>query len=210
MRKPLALLFFMSAAPLAAQDLPKGQFPAGWKVRTDRANESPTEIVFVDMAPGWHLTTGPAAILYNPDTTASGNYRIESESFLFDPGTRNEAYGVFFGGRDLEGAGQAYTYFLIRRSGDYLVKRRAGAETPVVVDWTPHPAILKYDAKGEAASTAKNVLAVEVGPEAVRFLVNGQPVTTLQRSDVDTDGVVGLRLNHSLNLHVTTLKLQKR
>ena len=209
MRKPLALLLFLYGAPLAAQDLPGGQFPAGWKVRTDRANESATEIVFVDMAPGWHLTTGPAAILYNPATTASGNYRIESESFLFDPGARNEAFGVFFGGRDLEGAGQAYSYFLIRRSGDYLVKRRAGAETPVVVDWTPHPAILKYDARGEA-STAKNVLAVEVGPESVRFLVNGQEVTTLRRTDVDTDGVVGLRVNHGLNVHVATLKLQTR
>ena len=70
-------------------------------------------------------------------------------------------------------------------------------------------AILKYDARGEA-STAKNVLAVEVGPESVRFLVNGQEVTTLRRTDVDTDGVVGLRVNHGLNVHVATLKLQKR
>lgn len=209
MRTSILLLCVAVAAPLAAQDLPKGQFPEGWKVRTDRASDSPAEIVFVDMAPGWHITTGPAAILFNPAITASGSYRIESESFLFDPGTRNEAYGVFFGGRGLEGPDQAYSYFLVRRSGEFLVKKRSGTETPTVLDWTPHPAILRYDDRGEGA-TAKNVLAVEVGPERVRFFVNGQEVGSLSRSDVDTDGVVGLRVNHGLNVHVTSLKIETR
>ena len=161
------------------------------------------------MTPGWHVTTGPAAILYNPSTTAAGEFRIESATFLFDPGTRNEAFGFFFGGRDLEDAGQSYTYFLIRRSGEFLVNRRIGSETFAVVDWTPHPAILKYDDRGDRA-TAENVLAVEVGAEDVRFLVNGNEVTRLRRSDVETDGIVGLRVNHGLNVHVTSLTVEAR
>jgi len=209
MRRLIAPLLLLAAAPLGAQDLPKGQFPAGWLVRTDRSEESAAEIVFVNMAPGWHITTGPAAILYDPATTARGDFRIESESFLFEPGTRNEAYGVFFGGRDLESDRLAYTYFLIRRTGDFLVKRRAGAETPVVVDWTPHPAILRFDDRGESV-TAKNVLAVEAGPEHVVFFVNGQEVTRIRRSGLDTDGIVGLRVNHGLNVHVTSLAVDAR
>lgn len=209
MRRLIVLLPLLAAAPLGAQDLPRGQFPAGWTVRTDKAEESAAEIAFVDMAPGWHITTGPAAILYDPRATARGTFRIESESFLFEPGTRNEAYGVFFGGRDLESDGLSYTYFLIRPTGDFLVKRRSGAETPVVVDWTPHPAILRFADRGES-STAKNVIAVEAGAEHVVFLVNGREVTRLRREDVPSDGIVGLRVNHGLNLHVTSLTVEAR
>lgn len=206
--KAVFALLLLTAAPVTAQDLPRGRFPDGWKVRTDRANQDAAETVFVDMKPGWHITTGPAVILYSPTMTADGEYRIESESFLFDPGTRNEAFGVFFGGRNLEGADQAYTYFLIRRSGEFLIKRRAGTETPIVADWKPHPAILRYDDRGDN-STAKNVLAVAVGSEQVRFYVNGEEVASLRRSDVDAEGVVGLRVNHGLNLHVTSLTIEK-
>lgn len=209
MRTSLIALPFLIAAPLAAQELPKGEFPDGWTVRTDRANQSASDIVFVEMTPGWHVTTGPAAIMYDGSLTAAGEYRIESESFLFDPGTRNEAYGFFFGGRDLDGAEQAYTYFLIRRTGEFLVKRRNGSETAEVVGWTAHPAILKYDARGDGV-TAKNVLAVEVGAEQVRFFVNGKEVTSVSRTDLDTDGTVGLRVNHGLNVHVASLKVETR
>jgi hypothetical protein len=78
-----------------------------------------------------------------------------------------------------------------------------------VVDWTPHASILKYDERGEGA-TAKNVIAVEVGAADVVFLVNGQEVTRLGRADVATDGIVGLRVNHLLNVHVTSLRVETR
>jgi hypothetical protein len=200
------LLILAMPSLVPAQELAKAEFPPGFTVRTDNPAEPLTGIVFVTMSPGWHLTTGPAAILYNRSHTARGEYRVETETFLFDPGRRNEAYGIFFGGRELEGEGQSYAYFMIRRSGEFLVKKRSGDQFTVVTDWTAHPAILKYDEKGEAG-TAKNVLAVEVGAERVRFLVNGQEVGSVARSAVDTDGIVGLRVNHSLNLHVTRLDL---
>ena len=56
-------------------------------------------VSFVDMPPGWHITTGPSVILYDPARTATGAYRVRSESFLFDPGTRREGYGLLIGGR---------------------------------------------------------------------------------------------------------------
>ncbi len=46
------------------------------------------------------------------------------------------AYGLFVGGQDLEGDDQKYLYFLIRRSGEFLIKTRAGDETSVVHPWT--------------------------------------------------------------------------
>jgi hypothetical protein len=191
-----------SAAPLAAQ---RSEPPHGWKVRTDKPDASASDIQFVGMPPGWHITTGPAAIFYEPGRTAEGTYRIQSTIYLFDPGRRHaEAYGVFFGGRDLEGDGEAYSYFLIRDTGDFLVKRRRGADTETVVPWTHSDAIMKHPGGGEQA---KNTLVVELGAENVDFYINGQKATGVPRSKLDTEGVVGLRINHMLNVHVSELEV---
>lgn len=202
-----------TSAGLAAQereaadaDQEKPRSPEGWMVRTDRGGHGPGEAIdFKDMPPGWHITTGPAAIFYRPDQTASGTYRVEAETHLFDPGQRREGYGIIFGGKELDADAQEYTYFLIRRDGSYLVKRRDGAETAVIQGWTEHPAIVAWDEKPEDAATTRNLLAVEVGDSELAFFVNGEEVHRLPREGLSTDGVVGLRVNHSLDLHVTRL-----
>jgi len=203
---PLAglALAALLAAPLTAQDLKR---PDGWKVRFDRAGSTEAELqMFVSMPPGWHITTGPAGIFWDPALTASGEFRAEMEVFLFDPGERKEAFGIFFGGKDLEGPGEEYAYFLLREGGEFIVKRRQGTDTPTVVDWTANRAIASFAHRGDAA-TAKNVLTVEAGAETVRFLVNGEKVAEVPRAQVPVDGVVGIRVNHALNLHVSRLEV---
>jgi hypothetical protein len=197
-------LLALLAAPLAGQDLER---PDGWKVRFDRPGSSEADLeTFVSMPPGWHITTGPAAIFWDPSLEASGAYRLEMEIFLFDPEGRREAFGVFFGGRDLESPDQAYTYFLIRDGGEFLIKRRQGTDTPTLRAWTAHSSIRSFADRGDDASVS-NVLAVEVDEENVRFSVNGAEVATLPRSEVDIDGTVGIRVNHRLNVHVSRLEV---
>lgn len=181
--------------------------PAGWLARLDRPDRgTPDQVMFTEMSPGWHVTTGPAVLLHHPDSTASGSYRVEADVFLFDPGERREGYGLFFGGRDLEGEGQQYTYFLLRRDGSYLVKTREGEETAVVRDWTQHDAVNDWDSRPEGEQAVRNRLAVEVGADDVAFFVNDIEVTRVPRDELPTtDGVFGLRVNHALNLHVTSL-----
>ncbi len=189
-------------SPLLAQEATR---PPDWKIRFDRpADESAIE--FVTMTPGWHITTGPAAILYLPANVARGAYRARAVVHLF-PGERREGFGIFIGGRHLEDDTQRYTYFLLRKDGRFLIKRRAGSETPVLVPWTAHDAIVPHDG-GEG--TAKNVIEVAVGPDTVGFFVNGQEVASLPRDQVDTAGIVGLRVNHALNLHVSELMIEQR
>ena len=60
-----------------------------------------------------------------------------------------------------------------------MIKRRAGADTPTVVDWTDSAAIKKADASGKMSNT----LAIEVGKDKVRFLVNGTEVTVDRRRE---------------------------
>ncbi len=190
--------------PVVAQE--EGSPPEGWVVRLDRpgSGQSPE---FEEMPPGWHITTGPAGILYDPEKTASGAYRVESESSLFDPGRRNEAYGIFIGGMDLDGDGQSYTYFLIRRDGSYLVKRRDGSGTSDLQGWTQHEAVTTWEGRGEGESTANNTIAIEAGMDEIVFFVNGQEVFRAAREGQHVDGIVGLRVNHGLNLHVSSLEI---
>ncbi len=187
---------------LTAQDQER---PSDWLLRADRPDQDTSEIFFVNMEPGWHITSGPAAIYYHPETTASGSFRVESEIFLFDPEGRREAFGVFVGGDNLQESDQQYLYFLIRASGEYLVKLREGSDTRSLIDWTSHDAVVPWSAKAPDDATVKNVLAMEAGDDTVRFLVNDVEVASLPRADLPVDGVVGLRVNHALNLHVSSL-----
>ncbi len=179
--------------------------PEDWNVRFDRADAEDANLFFVTMTPGWHVTTGPAGILYDPSRTATGTFRVESEIFLFDPGDRDrEAFGVFFGGMELNGARQAYSYFVIR-NGRFSIKRREGSETSTVQEWTPSTAMVRHDG---VDATAKNVLAVEVDANEVSFYINGERVASHPTSSMRTDGIVGLRVNHNLNLHVSSLSVE--
>lgn len=184
--------------------------PEGWLVRTDHGGDWAEALDFMQMPPGWHITTGPAGIFYHPEQTASGEFRVESTVFLFDPEGRNEAFGVFVGGTDLQGDGQAYTYFLIRGDGSALVKRRDGARTAILHDWTRHEAVVSWAARGEEAATAKNVLFVEAAGEEIIFGVNDVEVFRTGRGGQHVDGVVGLRVNHGLNLHFSSLEVTAR
>ena len=210
----LVLLASFAAVPIAAQgDPPPAEhgaatapnMPEGWLSRFDRASATADMAEFRTMEPGWHVTTGRAgsAIFWRPATTAAGAYRAATTIHLMKPAQHPEAFGLFVGGRDLEGEAHAYLYFLVRQNGQYLIKRRRGAETETVVDWTVHDAVPTASADG----STRYDLAVQVGEQEVEFIVNGQTVHTAPRSELQTDGVVGLRVNHMLDVHVQELEV---
>lgn len=205
MRRHLPLLIVaLCATPISAQDLVR---PDGWMTRFDDPSASEADLEsFVEMSPGWHVTSGPAAIYWS-GSSISGDYRAEMEVYLFDPGQRREAFGIILGGSELSGAAQEYSYFLIRNGGQFILKRREGAEAPTVQGWTSHDAILSYADRAEGEATAKNVLAVEARGSEVHFFVNGAQVATTSRTEMPTDGLFGFRVNHGLNLHISSLEV---
>lgn len=183
-----------------------GAFPPGWTVRVDDGTAAQVELV--PMAPGWHATTATSSILYRDQDQASGSYEVSSKLHLFPEGPgHREAFGIFIGGKDLQGANERYTYFLIRGDGTYKVKRRSGPSvTDVTPGWTGHPAIVKAKSDGSVA----NELAIAVARDKVSFRVNGQEVYAAPPGTVDTDGIVGLRINHNLSIHVGSLTVTKK
>ena len=188
---------------LAAQS--GGVTADGWEARLDRGDDPSAVLNFMTMGGGVHARTAGrgAAIFWQPGDMANGNYTISAAFTQVEASSHPNAYGLFLGGSDLSGAGQRYSYFVIREDGQFLVKKRMGADTPDVVSWTPHAAINQLNAEG----SSKNVLSVEVGASAVRFLVNGTEVSSQPRSAIDTDGINGLRVNHQLNVHIDDIDL---
>ena len=135
------------AAPLAAQA------PAGYKMRVDRStnaadSDNVKDVKFVTMGKGFHVTTGPAAVLWRPEDTATGAYTLKGRFRLVKPSGHTNYYGLVFGGGELDGAGQNYLYFLVAQDGTFLVKHRAGDATHIVKDKTASDAIVKPDSTG--------------------------------------------------------------
>lgn len=199
-------------------NIPQGvnfEVPEGWEVRLDHNDEDvvigsepdSSDIYFVNMTPGWHITTGPAGIFYHPANTASGNFEIQSEIFFFDPGQRNrEGYGLFWGGANLQDEDQEYLYFLLRNTGEFLIKKRMGEDTEVIQGWTPSDAIETFGEGDE--SSVRNMLKLISDEQGLQFVVNDKVVAEVSAEGFNNEGIYGLRVNHSVNLHISDLSLK--
>lgn len=176
--------------------------PDGWSMRLDDKDMT-KGAKFVTMGSGFHVTSGGAAIYWQPtderkdDFTVSANFRQTTKNI--GHGDLGEAYGLFVGGRDLsDAAKETYLYFEVRQGGTFLINHRAGTEVHKIIDWTPAPSIHKFD-----DSPNTNELAIKVAGDSVRFLVNGAQVQALSRQQLtNVSGNVGIRVNHNLDVHV--------
>jgi hypothetical protein len=75
--------------------------PAGWTGRTDRGQPI-ANAKFVSMAPGYHATTGPAAIFYRAADRVSSNFHTLATFHQTVAPAHPEAFGMFVGGNALE------------------------------------------------------------------------------------------------------------
>ncbi len=184
-----------------------GKFPAGWAAKTDR-NMPLTNVKFEKMGTGYHFTMGGvAAVVYDESNKASGNYHAVATFTQTKPPAMGhaEGYGLFVGGKDLQGAA-TYTYFLVRQDGQFIIKQFTGG-TPgfVTPSWTANAAVNKADANGKQT----NELAIGISGGKASFTVNGKEVFSTDAAKISTDGVVGFRVNHFLDVHVDGFAIHK-
>jgi hypothetical protein len=204
---PLAALVLAAVAPLIAQA------PAGWKMRVDHSTsaadpDAPGDIKFVKEGAGFHATNPQAAVYWDPANTAAGTYTVKGTFTLMKPSGHNNYYGLVFGGSGLEGASQAYLYFVVAQNGTWLIKSRNGDATPVVAPKTPNDAVKKPDDTGKSTNT----LEVRVGADKVDFAVNGTVVHSEPKTGAmaKTDGIYGIRVNHPLEVKVDGFGVSKQ
>jgi len=182
-----------------------GTLPAGWSARLDNGSTKPDGVKVAQAGATLHFQSGPAGIYYKAADKPSGTYTVSASFTQVAPSMHPEAYGLFIGGSGLEGADQKYTYFLVRQDGKFLVKRRDGSSTPTVMSWTENAAVKKAD----AGCKMTNTLAIEVGKDKVRYLVNGTEVGSSTPDQVDAAGIAGIRVNHNLNVEVAGFGVKK-
>ncbi len=186
-----------------------GPLPAGWSGRTDDKSAKLDDAKFVTMGTGYHVTSGPAAIYWSAKDKVSGPFTATATLTQTKAGAHPEAYGVLFSGKKLTSPGQTYYYFLVRGDGKFLVNHRVGSGKPhKIIDWTENAAIKKADANGAATNT----LMVDASKaDSVRLKVNGVQVAAMSAATAATNGgIVGLRVNHNLDVHIGDFSVSKK
>lgn len=204
---PLTLVALSLALPAAAQDADRtvsggGQLAHGWIARTDRGQNF-DNIRLVEKGTGWDITVGPGVTLYRENDRATGNYTISATIEQLSSKGHGHGTGLIFGGKDMQGADQVYSYFLVRGDGSYIIKTRTGDDTAEIRGWTKSEAI-----NASELAHMTNEVAIRVADGDVIFMVNGTEVDRVPAADLYTDGIVGLRLNHNLDMHIDSFKIE--
>jgi len=193
----IAVAVLLLTLPVLGQD--GGVTMDGWQGKTDSGRADINDLSFREMGDGFHVTTGPHAIFWNPSNTGSGTYTLSATFTQTKASSHPNSFGLFFGGGDLSGDGQHYTYFLIREDGQFLIKKRMGGDTENLTSgWATHEAVNALD-----DGRMTNTLSVEVGASNVRFLSNGTEVASVPKAGLAVDGVAGVRFSHQLDVHVS-------
>ncbi|HEX6748662.1 MAG TPA: hypothetical protein VF092_15295 [Longimicrobium sp.] len=152
------------------------------------------------------IETGPHTILWPAGAQELAPPYTLRATFTKHRGRLHEGYGILFGGSGLDGpeTGQVYSYLLVRGDGSFLVKRRQGAETPVVRDWTQSGAIRRdVDEEGRP-----NELEVVVTDTVTVFRVNGAEVARVPSSELSVRGLAGVRTAHECLLVVRDFRVE--
>ena len=201
--------FLMTAATLALAVSVAAQTPQGWKVRVDRSQnaqdpDNTPNLIFKPMGKGLHVKGGPAGTFWN-GTSASGNYTLKATFNLQEPSNHTNYYGLVFGGSNLDAATQSYAYFVIAQNGMFLVRQNQGGAVTDVVRRAANAAVRQPGADGKST----NALEVRVAGDTVSYVVNGTVVHSGPKGGLTTDGLVGVRVNHVLDVQFEGFEVGK-
>ena len=184
-----------------------------WQVRIDESVSAtdPDDTPDIEFTPtgatGFQYVGGPAGTLWMPGQTASGDYTLSATFTQNEPASHTTFYGLVFGGSDLGDPTQRYLYFQVAQNGAFLIKERTGDETADLEGGAMEHAAVQTPPEG---GSAINELEVRVAGDTITYVVNGTEVHTTPRTDVFTvtDGAVGARVNHVLDVTVSNFQVQ--
>jgi hypothetical protein len=212
------------AAPMAAQGNPAdpdkkaagtGAVPTGWGFRLESPTAKIDDVKFVTMGTGLHFTSGPPGIYWRDADAVPGSFHTVATFTQTKKPTHPEAYGLFVAGKDLKGAGASYIYLIIRGDGMYSIRHggAAGARSSNLTTggnangWLASEAVVKENEAG----VAKNTLEVsgDASTKKLTFKINGKTVAEIDAPHGAVAGLVGIRMNHNLDVHVDGFAVHK-
>lgn len=218
-----AFLIYAFPAAQGQQDADKkvaggGITVKGWQGKADAGNRQGLTVNDSKFAPegsGFRLTTGPAALYWNPANMGKGDFSAKA-TFTEPKQTYNHAhpFGVFIGGSALDSDAPNALYCAAYRNGNYIVRGFSGGKRfDVVAKPAPHDAVKK-------AAAPENEVVQEVGwtvkGDKLECVVNGTAVWSGTKADVtgagklpSTDGVVGIRVSHNSEATVSGFAVGK-
>jgi hypothetical protein len=206
-------------------------------VNAQDPDDSPN-VKFVPIAGGFHITTGPAGTFWNPTNRVSGDYTVKATFTLLKPSGHVNLYGLVFGASTIEGLDQNYLYFLVGQNGSYVVRHRAGTAVYDVQQRTLHEAVKQPDANGRSRNDLEVrvsgatisylvndvvVLTTSRTPkDSLQALLSQRSagasdpaddtrrlINSIKQASATTDGLVGIRVNHQLDVQVEGFTVQK-
>ena len=203
-------VFLVLLAVLAVTTL-SAQAPDGWQVRIDRSTsasdpDNVPEIKVATAGKGFRVTGGPAGTFWHPTNRAKGNFTARASFNLMKPSGHTNYYGLIFGGEELGGANQRYIYFLVAQDGTFIIRQRTGDKVQDV-HRAMHAAVRQPGQNGSST----NALEVRVGANQISYVINGTVVHTTPRAGAtaQTDGLVGVRVNHLLDVQVDAFEVRQ-
>jgi hypothetical protein len=212
----------LAGAAASAQDADRsvaggGIKAAGWKGKVDagasKQGKTINDSKFVQEGQNLRLAIGPAAIYWNPANTAKGDYTVKA-TFTESKVTANHPhpYGVFIGGSNLDSDQQSLMYCVAYGDGTFLVRQFNGTTVNTVAKRQPHEAVRK--AAGDGSVT--NEVGWRVKGGRAECLINGTAVAGFDSAEIvgpgklaSTDGIVGLRVSHNLDVVVSNFGVTK-
>lgn len=218
-----AMLISAFPAAQAQQDADRkvaggGVTAKGWQGKEDAGNRQGLTVndsKFANEGSGFRVTTGPAALYWNPSNTAKGDYSVKA-TFTEAKQTYNHPhpFGVFIGGTNLDSATPTALYCVAYRNGTYIVRGfSAGKRFDVVGRPAPNDAVKK--AAGPENEVVQEV-AWNVRGDKIECVVNGTAVWSGTKADVtgdgklpSTDGIAGIRVSHNSDAVVTNFAISK-
>ena len=213
-----AALFISASTAARKQDADRkvaggGVTAKGWQGKADAGNKQGLTVAdskFADEGSGFRVTTGPAAIFWNPKNTAKGDYTVKA-TFKEPKQTYNHPhpFGVFVGGTQLDTETPSMLYCVAYRNGNFIVRQFASGKVNNIVQRTPNAAV--HTATGPDAEVTQEVGWVVKG-DKVECLINGTSVWSSEKSAIpgfSSDGIAGIRVSHNSDALVTNFTLGK-
>jgi hypothetical protein len=190
---------------------------AGWHGRIDPAAAKKGSTIndskFEQQGDALHLAIGPAAIYWNPQHTASGDYVVKATFREAKPSAGHpHPYGVFIGGSQLDTPDLSLVYCIAYSDGTFLVRGFSGANVVQIGKRQPHAAVQKTGADGSVT----NEVAWNVKGGRAECAINGQTVAGYDKAELvgpgklqSLDGIAGIRVSHNVDVTVTGFGVTK-